>query len=283
MAKTLAWFENQCALNSPDVIKAFLAGARRVGYEIQPNSMDADVAVIWSVLWFGRMRANQMVYDQYRSTNRPVIVIDIGALNRGVTWKIAVNHVTADGYYGHHENLDLDRPRRFGLTARTAPKPKSEILVCSQHSASLQMKDWPTQEAWINDRVSRLKQYTDRPIIVRPHPRSPLNPALLQARLSIQTPKKLINTYDSFDFDLGYHAIVNHNSGPGIQAALYGTRPVVDRSSLAFPVSYGMAALEQPYDIDRSQWLIEISHTEYTVQEIEQAIWYTRLQNKLHE
>ena len=98
MAKTLTWFENQCALNSPDVMRAFLAGAQRVGYDIVPSSMTADVAVIWSVLWFGRMRENQKVYEHYRKQGKPVIVIDIGALNRGVTWKVAVNHVTAAGY-----------------------------------------------------------------------------------------------------------------------------------------------------------------------------------------
>ena len=73
--------------------------------------MTADAAVIWSVLWHGRMRANRAVYEHYRSQNRPVIVIDIGALYRGTTWKLAVNHITRDGYYGHESNLDRDRPR----------------------------------------------------------------------------------------------------------------------------------------------------------------------------
>ena len=277
MAKTLTWFENQCALNSPDVMRAFLAGAQRVGYDIVPSSMTADVAVIWSVLWFGRMRENQKVYEHYRKQGKPVIVIDIGALNRGVTWKVAVNHVTAAGYYGHQENLDPDRPRHFGLHLKAPASARPEILICSQHAHSLQMTGWATAEAWVNEQVKKLRQYTDRPLIVRPHPRSQLNPGLLESRLQIQTPKKLINTYDNFDFDLGYHAVVNHNSGPGIQAAIAGTRPVVDNTSLAFPVSFGMAALEQSYTVDREQWLIEISHTEYSVAELEQAIWYPRL------
>lgn len=283
MAKTLAWFENQCALNAPDVMQAFLSGARKVGYDIVPNSMDADVAVIWSVLWFGRMAKNQHVYDTYRKHNKPVIVIDIGALNRGVTWKVAVNHVTAQGYYGHTDNLDYDRPSRFGLKLKSPVSTRNEILICSQHAHSLQMQGWSSVESWVNDRIDKLRHYTDRTLILRPHPRSPINPALLSNRIQIQVPKKLINTYDSFDFDMNYHAVINHNSGPGIQAAIAGIKPVVDNSSLAFPVSFAMAALEKPYNIDREQWLVEISHSEYTVQELEQAIWYPRLHKALYE
>ena len=282
MAKTLSWFENQCALNSPEVMQAFLQGAKRAGYDVIPNSFETDTVVIWSALWHGRMKPNEEVYQRFREQNKPVIFIEVGALNRGVTWKVSVNHVTAQGFYGHHDNLDPDRPRRFGVRLSYPKSSRPEILICSQHRASLQVQDqWPNQENWINDRIRKLRQYTDRPIVVRPHPRSQINLHLLEQNTQVQIPKKLINTYDSFDFDVNYHAVVNHNSGPGIQAALAGVRPIVDSSSLAFPVSYAMAAIEQPYDIDREQWLIQISHTEYSTHELAQAIWYARLEPNL--
>lgn len=282
MAKTLSWFENQCALNSPEVMQAFLQGAKRAGYDIVPNSFETDTVVIWSALWHGRMKPNEEVYRRFRGQNKPVIFIEVGALNRGVTWKVSVNHVTAQGFYGHHNNLDPDRPRRFGVRLNYPKSSRPEILICSQHRASLQVQDqWPNQENWINDRVRKLRQYTDRAIIVRPHPRSQISLSLLESNLQVQTPKKLINTYDSFDFDVNYHAIVNHNSGPGIQAALAGIKPIVDSTSLAFPVSYAMGAIEKPYDIDREQWLIEIAHTEYSTHELAQAIWYARLESNL--
>jgi hypothetical protein len=86
------------------------------------------------------------------------------------------------------------------------------------------------------------------------------------------------NTYDSYNLAFDCHAMINYNSGPGIQAALAGTRPVVDRSSLAHPVSIELANIEQPYMMDRDQWLVEICHTEYTLKEIGQGQWITRLQ-----
>jgi hypothetical protein len=71
--------------------------------------------------------------------------------------------------------------------------------------------------------------------------------------------------------------MVNYNSGPGIQAALAGTRPIVDQTSLAWPVAINLNQIDQPYNIDRDQWLIEICHTEYTIKEIQQGLWLQRL------
>lgn len=281
MVRTLAWFQNSCALNAKEPMQALLAGALRHGIEARPDAMDADAAVIWSVLWFGRMRANQVIYEHYRRAGKPVIVVDIGALHRGRTWKVAVNHVTAQGYYGHQENLDYNRPAQLGIKLQDTVPTSPAVLICSQHAHSLQMVDWPTQEAWIESRIAEVQQHTDRLIAVRPHPRSAVT-----ARwpgVTIQVPQKLPNTYDSFDMNLAYHAVINHNSGPGIQAAMAGTRPIVDATSLASPVSVGLDKLEDAYTVDRQQWLVEIAHTEYTVAELASGQWVTRIEKALHD
>jgi hypothetical protein len=139
-------------------------------------------------------------------------------------------------------------------------------------------------EGWIINQVERLRAVTDRPIVVRPHPRSPLNSAglvHLPQDVIIEQPVKIANTYDSYNLAFDCHAIVNHNSGPGIQAALAGTRPVVDKTSLAYSVSIDLHDIEQSYTVDRDQWLAEICHTEYTVEEIKKGLWLQRLQPQL--
>ena len=240
------------------------------------NSWDTDAAIIWSVLWNGRMRANQQVYEHYRQTNRPVIIVEVGALHRGHTWKVSVNHVTAQGYYGHKNDLDADRPAKLGITLGTKTAG-SDIVIAAQHARSLQVTGLASQEQWVLDSISHLRTVTDRPIVVRPHPRSRLNLPQLPAGVQIQTPRPVPNTYDGFDMDYAYHAVVNHNSGPGIQAAIAGCRPVVHKSSLAAPVSVAVEDIEKPYDVDRQQWLIEICHTEYTVDELKTGLWLKRI------
>jgi hypothetical protein len=104
---------------------------------------------------------------------------------------------------------------------------------------------------------------------------------VLPADMTVERPKQVAGSYDSFDLDLQCHAVVNFNSGPGIQAAIAGCRPLVDRSSLASPVGIAVENIEDPYDIDRSQWLVEICHTEYTVDELENGLWLKRIKEVL--
>jgi hypothetical protein len=108
---------------------AVLDCLQSAGIQTQENSWDSDAAVIWSVLWHGRMKPNQAVYEHYRAQGKPVIVIEIGALYRGNTWKIAVNNITAQGYYGHLDNLDWDRPRKLNISLATQFNPKPNIIV----------------------------------------------------------------------------------------------------------------------------------------------------------
>jgi hypothetical protein len=257
-----------------------LQALRDRGIKTVENSYDCDAAIIWSVLWSGRMAANQEVWVRYRDAQRPVIIADVGALYRGETWKIALNSITANGYYGHTENLDWDRPKKLGISLAINLSRNPRIVIAAQHARSLQVVGLVSMEGWIWSQVEELRKVTDRPIVVRPHPRSPLNSSVhihLPKDVVIEQPQKIANTYDSYNLAFDCHAIINHNSGPGIQAALAGTRPIVDRSSLAHPVSVSVADIEQPYMVDRDQWLTEICHTEYTVEEIKQGTWITRL------
>lgn len=272
----VAYFPNSCALNSVPVLQAMLDSLRSAGHTIEQNSMDADVALIWSALWYGRMAPNKAVYERYRESNKPVIVADVGSLRREQTWKIALNHINRLGYYGHTENLDMDRPNKLGIGLGTNQTKNPAILIAAQHRFSLQLTR-QNHEEWIMEQVDEIRQVTDRPIVIRPHPRSPLMLGTYNNTITIETPQRVQDTYDEFDMHFDYHAVVNYSSSPGIQAAISGTRPIVGTYSLAAPVSVRIEDIDQPYDTDRDQWLVEICHTEYTVEEIKEGTWIRRL------
>lgn len=280
MIRSVAYFPSQCAQNSGPVLQAMLRALQNFGIRVEPNSWDCDAVIIWSVLWSGRMAPNHAVWVKYKDANKPVICVDVGALYRGETWKVALNSITANGYYGHTENLDWDRPRRLGISQAINLSRNPRIVIAAQHARSLQVVGLVSMEGWIIEQVRRLREVTDRPIVVRPHPRSPLDTAglvHLPPDVVIEQPVKIDNTYDSYNLAFDCHAMVNYNSGPGIQAALAGTRPIVDESSLAHPVSIKLENIEQPYTVDRDQWLTEICHTEYTLAELEKGTWLHRL------
>jgi hypothetical protein len=270
----IAYFPAQVALNGAPVMEAVLDCLQAAGHETQENSWCADAVVIWSVLWSGRMAANQAVHAHYRSLGLPVIIVEVGALYRGNTWKISVNNVTAEGYYGHQTRLDWDRPRKLGISLATQAVTTSEIVIALQHVKSLQVEAIPNMTQWVQDTVAKLQQHTDRSIVVRPHPRCRI---VMPLGVTVQQPQRVTNTYDSYDMHYNCHAVVNYNSGPGIQAAIAGVRPIVDETSLAAPVAVQYADIEKPYTVNRDLWLIQICHTEYTIPEIKAGLWLTRL------
>ena len=268
MVNNIAYFPSQCARNAAPVMSALLVALRRAGIHPVANDLDCDAALIWSVLWSGRMAANRSVYEHYKRSNRPVIVIDVGALHRGRTWKVAIDNVNALGYYGHQHDLDMDRPNKLGVRLVDPISRADHILIAAQHRNSLQWTGQQTPETWVQQKVQELRSHTDRPIVIRSHPRSPLKNLPVLPGTEIETPRQQPHTYDDFDIDYACHAVINHCSGPGIQAAICQTPVVVDRSSLAWPVSISMKNVNDPPTQDRQRWFIEICHTEYTLEEL---------------
>ena len=276
MIKNVAYFPLQCAKNAKPIMSAVLDCLQARGIQTQENSMTSDAAIIWSVLWAGRMGANQAVYEHYRSQGKPVIILEIGALYRGDTWKVAVNNITADGYYGNQDKLDWDRPKKLKISLAMQFNPKPSIVVAMQHDRSLQVAGIDMMD-WLHSTLQILKNSTDRPIAVRPHPRCRMSFDNLPSGVTVEMPNRLPDTYDSFDMHYDCHAVVNHNSGPGIQAAIAGIRPIVAPSSLAYPVGISFANIEKPYTQDRDLWLTQICHTEYTIDELRRGTWISRI------
>ena len=277
MIDTIAYFPLQCARNSVPVMDAFLKSCRNAGIRPLPNSLDCDAVVIWSVLWNGRMAPNKKIYDHYKQQNKPVIVIDVGALVREKTWKIAIDNINATGYYNHKQDLDWDRPKKLGLELKTRVKTNENIIIATQHTASEQVSH-VNYSQWIETTLKKLSEISDRLTVVRHHPRCPLG---FDGADVVEKPIKIPGTYDSYDIDFGCHVMVNFNSGPAVQAAIYGCPVYCDKTSLAYPVSLALEEINKPPEIDRQEWFVQICHTEYTTEEIQQGLWLKRLEEKL--
>tara|TARA_B100001057_G_C22870849_1_gene958752 strand:+ start:8974 stop:9795 length:822 start_codon:yes stop_codon:yes gene_type:complete len=270
---------------------AFLNSCRTAGITPVENGLDCDAVVIWSILWNGRMSKNKRTYEHYRSLGKPVLIIDVGAIEREVTWKIAVNNITSEGYYGHTDNLDWDRPKKLGVSLQKN-NLNDNILIAAQHKKSLQWEGMPSLEDWTVGLIHKIRKYSDRHIVVRYHPRCPyfipsqrFKMLIMNKVISncvLETPMQIESTYDAFNIDYSYHAVVNHCSGPGINAVIAGSNVSVDQKSLAYPMSIKLKQIENPpRKKNKEKWLVEISHTEYTVDEINNGQWLTRLKNAL--
>jgi len=262
-------FYNQFgALNSNSVFDSFEKGLIKHGHEIHHHTGKGDIAVIWSVLWFGRMRNNQTVFDTYRSQGKPVIVLEIGNLIRDkspdgkdpkATWKIGINGINLPNYFVRDKNDE--RFNQLGLNVKPWKKSGEHILICSQHERSEQWRTMPPSDVWVNEAIDKIREHSDRPIRIRPHPRFPL-------RRNFKNNSTLSHYAFQQDLNTAW-AVVNHCSNPGIEAVLNGVPAFVSEISLAAPVAntdYSM--IETPLRPDRKQWSNDLAWTEWTQQEM---------------
>lgn len=265
----IAYFPNQIAKNAPPVLEAFLTGCKKLGHSVVADSMNADAAVIWSHLWNGRMRHNQRVWNEYRANNRNVFVLEVGTVKRGTTWRLGLNGVNGSGYFGT-DGQDNHRARQLNLVAKPWKQHGNYVLICPQRGDSEQWSNQPPPEVWVENTIKTLKTYTIRPLVIRPHPRYKFSKQL--HGVSMHQPLKLPNSYDDYDFEsalVNAWAVVNWNSGPGVESIINGVPAFVGASSLAAPVAnLNLSQIEHPVRPDRQQWLNDLAYTEWTVDEL---------------
>ena len=273
------------ALNSKPIFDAFRLGCHSLGFTCVDNSDDADVDVIWSVLFSGRMAANKAIWERNTSNAKPTIVLEVGGINRGTTWKVGLNGINRDAYFGPCDNND-DRHRLLGLSLKPWRTHGEYILICGQHDKSLQWQGMPSMSNWFMQTYREIRKHTSRPIIFRPHPRCQLPHIELGLKnVYRQQPGKISGSYD--DYDMGFNdiwATISYSSNPGIHSIINGIPAFVGPSSLAYDVGNDIDFLhdiEKPLTPDRQQWLNDYAHTEWTVQEISQGIPLNLLTDKL--
>jgi len=271
-------FTHNGALNSKPVFEAFANGVAHLGHEVVYNDINADVAVIWSVLWHGRMSANKNVWDTFIKQNKKVIVLEVGALFRGTTWKVGINGINKDATFPKGNN-NSDRATQFGLELKPWNTDGSKIVICTQHDKSEQWTNMPTINQWVGNMVNDIRAYTNKEIIIRPHPRCKIN--IPGVRTII--PKQIPGTYDDFDLEFDdVYAVVNWSSNPATQAVMAGIPIYTGPSSLAWDVSIkDLKNINDPKLHDRTQWLNNLAYTEWSVPEISQGIPIKHLTSEL--
>ena len=104
-----------------------------------------------------------------------------------------------------------------------------------------------------------------------------------QTNVRREQPIQVRDTYDDFDFDCkGAYAVINWSSNPATHAVMQGVPVFVGPSSLAWPVgNKDYSTIGMPKRPDRTQWLNDISYTEWTLDEIAQGKPLNRLTSYL--
>ena len=271
------------AKNSEPVFNAFCSGAKSLGHDVVFNSDGDGIDVIWSVLFHGRMAGNRAIWERAMAQSKPVVVLEVGGIKRGTTWKVGLNGINRDAFFGDGGN-DSRRSDLLNLRLKPWRQDGDYILICGQHDKSLQWRSMPRMSNWFLNTYDEIRKHTDRPILFRPHPRCRL-PEIERGLKYVyrQEPRHIDGTYDDFDMQFdNVWATVSHSSNPGCHSVIQGVPSFVSPSSLAYDVANDIDFLhdmENPIMPDRTQWLNDYAWTEFTVDEIVAGLPIKRLTN----
>ena len=276
-------------LNSKDIFEKFIKSLQNAGEQVFVNQQvpDADVAVIWSVLWQGRMAKYRYIWDSFRNSNKPVVVIEVGGIKRNETWKIGINGINREADFAN-DIVDGERFKKFNTEIKPWRQSGKEIIVCGQHTNSHQWRNNPPMSKWFEQQITEIRRYTDRPITIRPHPRNHVTiPLKAYKDVSIVRPLPDRNTYDDTDLSdrlKSAWALVSHSSNPAMTAVFSGVPVFVSEASLSYDVgNKNYANIENPEMPDRQQWANRLAYTEWWPDEIAQGLPWKRIKKRLEE
>ena len=285
----IALFPEYGSLNSQPVFETLIRHLQSKNEKIMINKYDntCDVAVIWSVLWQGRMEKNKKVWEDFRSQGKPVVVLEVGGLRRNHTWKMAINGINRDADFAN-QIYDDKRWPLFKLELKPWQQTGNVIVICGQHHNSEQWKGLPKLNSWVEQQIKIIRKYCDKPIVIRPHPRNPFNfDEKKYPHVRVNLPKRDHSTYDDTDFKKilrSTWAVVNHSSNPAIEAVIHGIPVFVSESSLCHDVgNTNVADILHPAMPARQNWANRMAYCEWTTEEIGQGLPWKRIRERLLE
>lgn len=157
----------------------------------------------------------------------------------------------------------------IGVSLKPWRTQGDHILICLQRDGGWSMGGGSVL-TWLEKTIRIIRQVSIRPILIRPHPGDKQWPVYLkQYRLRTgYNNVHLSNVERPLLHDLqNCWAVVNHNSSPGVAAAIEGVPVFVtdpDRSQCTAVANTSLLQMENPLMPDRQQWIERLSQCHWS-------------------
>jgi len=277
-----------------DLLRYFSEGARRTGsivYDYLDHSYrPSDVAIIQGWVAPGRPTGKHLllrntVIQQQLKNKRHVIGVDSNLfLYKNKENPLHYLRYSFDGIFpntGIYCDTEIDPFRWKKISHNLKIQPKEwrtngdHILLLLQRNGGWSMGNLDVQD-WANDVIAQVRQYSDRHIIIRPHPGDKdainyLNPRL--GRCKIKFSKRITLSYNkNLEDDLvDCWAAINYNSSPAVGAAIEGVPIFVmdpARSQCAEIANTDLSQIENPQMAYRDRWLERLAMFHWNFDEL---------------
>ena len=255
-----------------------------------PNIIDADVAVILGWVHEHGKKAphlalRQRVIDHQRATGGHTVVIDSNLFRyKDLSDPDCYLRYSFDGVFpntGIYCDTEID-PSRWQIISQSLNMPLQpyrknghHILMCLQRDGGWSMGNFSVVD-WIVRTVQDIRQYTDREIVLRPHPGdkgaaqylADFKPTGPLKRVRISTNRHLMDDLRKC------WCVVNHNSSPTVGAAIEGYPIFVTdpfRTQCREIANTEFSTIENPQLPDRRSWINRLSMFHWSQDEVLQG------------
>lgn len=277
-----------------DLLKYFSQGVSAAG----DNSIDnysydytpSDVGVIQGWINLGTKSGTHLilrnnVVNSQLSINKHVVVVDSNLfLYSNTTNPLHYLRYSFNGVFpstGIYCDSIIDPTRWKKISSNLNIQLKDyranggHILICLQRNGGWSMGDIDVQE-WAIQVINSLRQYTDRPIVIRAHPgdkasREYLDPRNAKCKIKFSKAVRLSTNVNLVDDLRNCWAAVNYNSSPVVGAAIEGIPIFVTdtaKSQCAEIANTDLSQIENPQLPDRQQWVERLSMFHWNFDEL---------------
>lgn len=272
----------------PLILDNFCQGVRAAGDNIIPHNglhpVPCDVALIQGFVHDDGKRLPHLqlrkdaIELQKRSGKRSLIVDSNLFLFADPGNTKTYLRYSFDGVFpttGFYFDRDVDSSRwqkiskNLNLPLLPYRQHGNHILVCLQRNGGWSMRGLNSIE-WLDLTINQIKQYTDRPILVRAHPGDKKTRGYLKIKhknVTLSSNEKLID-----DFKNAWATVV-YNSSPSVGSLIMGIPTFLTDTTPNFSQSYGVANLdiskiESPILYERQQWIEKLSMCHWNFEEL---------------
>jgi len=220
--------------------------------------------------------------------NIPIIYIDSDIFVYGKAavkcYRYSVNGIfPSDGEYFLHLPYDRQKTVRILELHNIRMKPwrqnGSHILILGQRTHGWNMLG-NNGLSWIIETIKKIKQYTDRPVVVRLHPGDQDNKSNMQKIKNIFNDSVQISRSDNLLTDLNNAwCSVGYSSTPNCASIIEGIPVYLDRPDISWAKDMAftdLSKIEKPTMNDRDLWINKIAHIHYMDDEIISGVYWKR-------
>ena len=276
---------NKKNLEKIDILRYFSDGVKITGDVVidsnDYNYIPSDVAVIQGWLGYNagsspHLNLRRAVIDNQIKQNKFVITADSNLFLYANTTNHP-HHYLRYSFNGVFPNtgiycdttVDPQRwqqiSRDLNISLKDYRTQGNHILLCLQRNEGWSMGSVNIQD-WAISTINKIRQYTDRPIVIRPHPGDKqskliLTPRHPQCRIPLSKNITISSNESLLDDLKDCWAAVNYNSSPVVGAAIEGVPIfVADKAkSQCAEIANDLENIENPTLYDRQRWAERIS------------------------